>query len=166
MIRYIFLFSLLILNWFLYTVEWQLQLECPAIPVLAVEDIRGRNWPCMESSWWCHWSGIPIRFFTYFCFPSRLGTNFLRLSLDLVHHLSSFWIPIVQLFVENHQSLLKFADKHFLDKLYWVIDIPLSPFSLFILSFVLVASVLMFVISNTVCMYIILRHTWALKTVP
>ena len=29
-------------------------------------------------------------FFTYFCFPSRLGTNFLRLSLDLVHHLSSF----------------------------------------------------------------------------
>ena len=54
--------------------------------------IRGRNWLVWNPPDDVIGLVYQFSFFylTYFCVPSRLGTNLLRLSLDLSHRLPSF----------------------------------------------------------------------------
>ena len=100
--------------------------------MLAVEDIRSRNWLV----WNLPDDVIGLVYqFSFFILPISASlvvwerTSFVSALIFLiVFHLSE--CLSCSCFV-YHQSLLKLADRQCFDKLYLVIDFPLSPFSAF-----------------------------------
>ena len=125
--------------------------------MLAVEDIRSRNWLV----WNLPDDVIGLVYqFSFFILPISASlvvwerTSFVSaLILFIVFHLSE--CLSCSCFV-YHQSLLKLADRQCFDKLYLVIDFPFPPLPLFLFSsFVVVVSVLMFMIFHTVCIWFI-----------